>query len=382
MKKRILFVITQFYKGGAETALLNLLKNISHDEYDVDLLIHDQVYIRGYVCLIDKLPAWVNVFNASKDEMGIIAYGKKALKKIVLRITKKLISRKSAKQFVSGKHYDIAFNYGEWMPPEFIATKVKADKKYNWVHGDLDKVDYLDSKVFWTWDKYYDGYIFVSKASMYDSIKAFPGLKGRSFLIHNMCDEQEVLKLSRELVELPDLNNKHLLVTVANFRKQKNHLRQLEVMRILKSRGYNILWLNIGGNADINLLTKLKRRIKEYELDDAFILMDSNPNPYKYMVRADAIPVLSDSESWSMVITEAKILGIPVIATPTSGALEQIKHGENGLIVEPDAEKIAEAIGNYLDDISLQKRLRENLKGYSQAKHTLNQWTKLIGGGQ
>ena len=77
MKKRILFVITQFYKGGAETALLNLLKNISHDEYDVDLLIHDQVYIRGYVCLIDKLPDWVNVFNASKDEMGIIAYGKK-----------------------------------------------------------------------------------------------------------------------------------------------------------------------------------------------------------------------------------------------------------------------------------------------------------------
>jgi|CZCB01.1.fsa_nt_gi glycosyltransferase involved in cell wall biosynthesis len=382
MKKRILFVITQFYKGGAETALLNLLKNISHDEYDVDLLIHDQVYIRGYVCLIDKLPDWVNVFNASKDEMVIIAYGKKALKKIVLRITKKLISRKSAKQFVSGKHYDIAFNYGEWMPPEFIATKVKADKKYNWVHGDLDKVDYLDSKVFWTWDKYYDGYIFVSKASMYDSIKAFPGLKGRSFLIHNMCDEQEVLKLSRELVELPDLNNKHLLVTVANFRKQKNHFRQLEVMRILKNDGFNIMWLNIGGSVDIGLISRLKAKIKEYGLEDSFILKESDPNPYKYMAIADAVTVLSDNESWSLVITEAKILGIPVIATPTSGALEQITHGENGIIVEQDAGKIAAAIEGFLTDTSLQERLRKNLKGFSQVKNTLLQWNELVGGRQ
>mgnify|MGYP000850517566 CR=1 FL=1 len=382
MKKKILFVITQFYKGGAEMALLNLLKNLSPEEYEVDLLIHDQVYISGYVCLIDKLPSWVRVCNASQGEMQLIAYGKKAIKKLVLRITKSLISRVTAKEFVKGKHYDIAFNYGEWMPPEFVACEVQADRKYNWVHGDLDKVEYLDPKVFFAWDKYYDGYIFVSESSMRDSCDAYPILNGRCRVINNMCNEEEIRVLASEPVGIPRVEGKHLLVTVANFRQQKNHLRQLEVMRILKSRGYNILWLNIGGNADINLLTKLKRRIKEYELDDAFILMDSNPNPYKYMVRADAIPVLSDSESWSMVITEAKILGIPVIATPTSGALEQIKHGENGLIVEPDAEKIAEAIGNYLDDISLQKRLRENLKGYSQAKHTLNQWTKLIGGGQ
>jgi len=380
MKKRILFVITQFYKGGAEVALLNLLRNLSPDEYEVDLLIHDQVYIRGYVCLIDKLPSWVKVCNASQGEMQIVAYGKKALKKLLLRVTKRLISRKRAKQFVEGKHYDIAINYGEWMPPEFVAREVQASRKYNWVHGDLDKVEYLDPKVFFAWDSYYDGYIFVSKASMNDSCKAFPFLKGRCFVIHNMCDEDEIRTLAREPVEIPGLDGKHLLVTVANFRRQKNHLRQVEAMRILKNRGYNILWLNIGGNVDFKLMAKLKRKIREYGLDDSFILMKSNSNPYKYMARADAVPVLSDSESWSLVITEAKILGVPVIATPTSGALEQTRHGENGLIVEPDAEKIADAIGNYLDDIALKARLRKNLAGFSQAKQTLHQWTQLVGG--
>jgi len=382
MKKRILFVITQFYKGGAEMALLNLLKNLSPEEYEVDLLIHDQVYISGYVCLIDKLPSWVRVCNASQGEMQLIAYGKKAIKKLVLRITKSLISRVTAKEFVKGKHYDIAFNYGEWMPPEFIATKVKADKKYNWVHGDLDKVEYLDPKVFFAWDKYYDGYIFVSESSMRDSCDAYPILNGRCRVINNMCNEEEIRVLASEPVGIPRVEGKHLLVTVANFRQQKNHLRQLEVMRILKSRGYNILWLNIGGSVDIGLISRLKAKIKEYGLEDSFILKESDPNPYKYMAIADAVTVLSDNESWSLVITEAKILGIPVIATPTSGALEQITHGENGIIVEQDAGKIAAAIEGFLTDTSLQERLRKNLKGFSQVKNTLLQWNELVGGRQ
>ena len=37
---RILFVINQFYKGGAETSLLNLLKQLSgKKEYEIDLMI-------------------------------------------------------------------------------------------------------------------------------------------------------------------------------------------------------------------------------------------------------------------------------------------------------------------------------------------------------
>ena len=127
-------------------------------------------------------------------------------------------------------------------------------------------------------------------------------------------------------VELPDLNNKHLLVTVANFRKQ-NHFRQLEVMRILKNDGFNIMWLNIGGSVDIGLISRLKAKIKEYGLEDSFILKESDPNPYKYMAIADAVTVLSDNESWSLVITEAKYWGF-LLLRHQHPALEQITHGE------------------------------------------------------
>ncbi|MFR6378397.1 MAG: hypothetical protein ACLUN5_18935 [Oscillospiraceae bacterium] len=42
MKRTLLFVITQFYRGGAETALVNLLKALSPEDYAADLLVLNQ----------------------------------------------------------------------------------------------------------------------------------------------------------------------------------------------------------------------------------------------------------------------------------------------------------------------------------------------------
>ena len=43
MKKKILFVITQFYKGGAETSLLNLFHCLDSQKYEVDFLVLNQI---------------------------------------------------------------------------------------------------------------------------------------------------------------------------------------------------------------------------------------------------------------------------------------------------------------------------------------------------
>ena len=39
MKKSVLFVINTFSKGGAEVALLELLKHIDHNQYNIDLFV-------------------------------------------------------------------------------------------------------------------------------------------------------------------------------------------------------------------------------------------------------------------------------------------------------------------------------------------------------
>lgn len=94
------------------------------------------------------------------------------------------------------------------------------------------------------------------------------------------------------------------------------------------------------------------------------------------MKHATAVMVLSDHESWSLVISEAKLLGIPVIATNTSGAQEQLVDGENGIIVEFDAECIADKVEQFLQNTELQTSIRTRLQ---QEKSVLKGMAELEG---
>ena len=64
--KKLLFVITQLYKGGAETALVNLLSRISPEDYVIDLIILNQYPVKDAVSLIPMLPENINVFDQWK----------------------------------------------------------------------------------------------------------------------------------------------------------------------------------------------------------------------------------------------------------------------------------------------------------------------------
>ena len=65
MKRTLLFVITQFYRGGAETALVNLLKALSPEDYAVDLLVLNQTTQEN--SLLPEVPAWVRVLDAGAE---------------------------------------------------------------------------------------------------------------------------------------------------------------------------------------------------------------------------------------------------------------------------------------------------------------------------
>lgn len=68
MKKRLLFVITQFYKGGAETSLLNLFQILDPEKYEVDFLVLNQIEYQDATSLIGEIPAWISVFDVVKIE--------------------------------------------------------------------------------------------------------------------------------------------------------------------------------------------------------------------------------------------------------------------------------------------------------------------------
>ena len=376
--KKILFVITQFYKGGAEVALLNLFRELPQSEYEVDFLIFDQMILKDAQSLIPHVPSWIHVCNAAEKE-GKCAVIKKAWFKAYKKITKHQLYRKSAYEFVKNKQYDVAFSYGEWMSPEFVATKVNATKKMVWIHADIDKANYVDERILFGYDNRYDGYIFVSEYSRLAGEHAFPLLKGRSYVVHNMCDDDTIRRLALESISDEEIYPKPWVVSVANLREEKNYPRMLETMKCLKERGIDIRWLCIGSTANPFLLNKIKTMIVNYGLQDTFILMGTDQNPYRYMAKSCAVLVLSDFESWSLVITEAKLLQIPVIATRTSGALEQIEDNKTGRFVSFEPVEIADVIEEYLGDSEIRNKMSRRLEGFSTNNTTLREFYDVIG---
>lgn len=173
-------------------------------------------------------------------------------------------------------------------------------------------------------------------------------------------NKENILCRAAEEITLPQARGSFLL-SVGNLRIEKNYPRQIEVMRILKEKKIPIKWICVGSTVDKNVYGEVSELLEKYQLKDDFILCGADDNPYKYMKRAKAVMVLSDHESWSLVISEAKLLGVPVVATNTSGAQEQIINGETGIITSFQAEEIADRIEGFLNDLELQNKIKKNL---------------------
>lgn len=359
MKKKILFVITQFYKGGAETSLLNLFHCLDPKKYEVDFLVLNQIEYQDATSLMGEIPNWINVFDAVKNQRSGLKFEQLA-GKVYRRLFHTETYVKSAVDFVKRRDYDVAISFGEWLSPAFLAKKVNAVKKYVWIHIDLDKADFVNKEELVKYDSKITGYIFASEKSRRSSIQRCPQMAEKSTVIHNILNKENILCRAAEEITLPQARGSFLL-SVGNLRIEKNYPRQIEVMRILKEKKIPIKWICVGSTVDKNVYGEVSELLEKYQLKDDFILCGADDNPYKYMKRAKAVMVLSDHESWSLVISEAKLLGVPVVATNTSGAQEQIINGETGIITSFQAEEIADRIEGFLNDLELQNKIKKNL---------------------
>lgn len=358
-------------------ALLRLFQSLSPKEYEIDFLIMDQMELADARPLLEELPPWIRTLHAAGRE-GKLAVFKKIWFKSVYRLTGYQMFRRNACRFVKGRKYDAAFSYGEWMPPEFVARNVQADQKMLWIHTDIDKAGSVNGDRLFRYDQAYDTYIFVSGHSRKCAQRRFPVCRGKSAVVHNMCGDASVRTLAQEPCGVQTSWPRPLLVSVGNLREEKNYPRQVEIMRLLKEQGVSLTWLCIGSRANVLLERQIQRQICRYGLEKNFLLLGVQDNPYPYMKLADAVMSLSDYESWSLVITEAKLLGVPVIATPTSGASEQITDGKTGVIVPFEPEAAAARIRQFLECPKEQEQIRRNLQGFGTKETVLQEFDALF----
>jgi glycosyltransferase involved in cell wall biosynthesis len=82
---------------------------------------------------------------------------------------------------------------------------------------------------------------------------------------------------------------------------------------------------------------------------------------YRSLLRpVDLLIMPSRQEAFGVVFLEAMALGKPIAATRTGGIPEVVEDGRNGILVEPEAGEIAQAILRLYRDEDLRRRLSQN----------------------
>jgi glycosyltransferase involved in cell wall biosynthesis len=112
--------------------------------------------------------------------------------------------------------------------------------------------------------------------------------------------------------------------------------------------------LAIVGSGDLSPWRTQIARLPRVELDNRWI---GTEEIGPILSRADLIVLPYLEATQSGVAAAAYAAGIPVVATPVGGLVEQIRHSETGLIAEKvDPKSLADAILRLADDRSLYER--------------------------
>ena len=85
-------------------------------------------------------------------------------------------------------------------------------------------------------------------------------------------------------------------------------------------------------------------------------------NPYAFMRQADVYVQTSKFEGFGLTISEAKILGKPIVSTNFEVVYNQLTNEKNGLIAEMNGKSVADNIYRMITDDELREAIIAEIK--------------------
>ena len=371
-KKTILIYCLWSNFGGAERALVNLLRVISKKDFDITLMLSNKNFP-----FLEDIPHSVRIITPPfKKEMDA-SFGIKTLiknklkqKKLFVAISLSfaklldilfgwnsiLVNLLFEKQNIK---YDYIFNWSNVSGFGHIISNnlYKFQKNYIWIHSNFI-FGILKNKKYKKFLNNYDYIFCVSKELTNKAQKAYKNVSDKIVTLYNPVDTDNILNLSNG-DGFKDNYNGYRILSVGRLNYVKAFDIAIKACRILVDNGYNIKWFIVGDGYERENLVNL---IKENKLENTFILLGEKNNPYPFFKECDIYVQPSRSEGYCLALAEAKTLNKPIVTTVFSGTYEQIKDKETGIIVKTNPNSIATGIRTILDNNELKEKLVNNLK--------------------
>ena len=338
-KRKILFLIPTLGGGGAEKVLVNLVNNLDYTTYDVTLqtLFKPSTNAKYLNKDIHFVEGHIKQFRGSTDLISLIPLC------LLYRL------------FV-GKKYDIVISYLEG-PTARIASACpyKGTKLINWIHCEFTNQKiasdgFISPKKALKAYERFDAIVCVAEKVKKEFLRYFP-IKKAPIVLYNTNEENKIIEKSNEPLTDEEWKDDLKVISVGRLVNQKGYDRLINVHKRLITDGiyHHLYIIGTGGN-----LSSLLNQVKKLDIHDTVHFLGFQDNPYKYVSKADLFVCSSNKEGFSTAVTEAFILGVPVVSTDVSGAKEMLgEHNEYGIVTDISEDALYEGVKKMLSEKGL-----------------------------
>lgn len=363
-KKTVAIVMGPIYLGGAERALINMLKHFDYTNYRVVLWICGEE--QGNIQLI---PPSVEVRYVNSEFAVPDTKSPKAplsvLKSSYYRLLAKLTIQNDEKNkhyfsrtlpLVSPENYDCIIAYRGWDASvlRFAFHRLSGKKRIIWMHNDTYDTQFPFPLYYGKADRIF----CVSKTIKQHMLEKYRLSPKKLSVFYNILDEQDVLRKG----ELPCTESMEhpALLSVGRLSWEKGFEMIPETAAILKQKGHTFCWYIIGeGYKRRDIVPK----IAEFGVEDCVVLLGAKDNPYPFFKACDIFVQTSVTEGYCITTAEAKLFYKPVVTTNLPVMYEQFRDHSNGLIAEEiTPASLARSIHELLSDPTLCQKLSDQLR--------------------
>ena len=317
--------------GGAERVLINLVNHLDQSKFDITVqtMFDVGIYRNQMANGIKYIPGFPWYFRGNTKLY-------------------KLFPPKFLFHYYIKKHYDIIISYLEGPSARVVAgCDDDGTKLVSWIHVEQKVPEYV-TKVFRDMHEATDCYsrfdktCCVSHTVKEDFQRLFSAVL-EPCVLYNTVEANVIRSRAMETVE--DIvfdKNVINLCSVAKLQYVKGFDRLVRITRKLLDDGLKVHVYVLGKGEEQSALEKL---VKELNLEKYWTFVGFRDNPYKYVAKSDLYVCSSRREGFSTAVTEALIIGTPVVSTRCSGAEELLgNHDEYGIVTDNDEESLYQGI--------------------------------------
>ena len=251
----------------------------------------------------------------------------------------------------SFEKFDVVCVISEASRMRGMVSQLCHPKKIQWIH-----TDYALWSQFNDWTRQmtrndatlyasYDRIVCLSEQNRQGFVNRIPELANKTIVVKNVLPvEQIVMQAEQPLsVEIPAKTQTWFL-TIGRLEQEKAMDQMLNLCARLRQTA-DFRWFIVG---DGPLKEELQCQCRRLKLEQQVLFVGRLENPYPLLKKADAFVLLSKYEGMPVTIEEAKILGIPVIATAVGGIPEQIQDGINGYLIHGEIQNALPVLERFL----------------------------------